>query len=37
MNVALLYLFWIIWKERNKKAFENVELSVQELKSFSYE
>ena len=32
-DVAPLCLFWAIWKERNRKAFENVELSNQELKS----
>lgn len=31
-NVAPLCLFWTICKERNKRAFENVELLDQELK-----
>ena len=31
---APLYLFWIVWKERNNRAFENEEHSVQQYKSF---
>ena len=34
-NVTPLCLFWIIWKERNRRAFENVQLSNEELK-FSF-
>ena len=34
-NVAPLCLLCTIWKERNKRAFENVELSNQEVK-FSF-
>ena len=32
-NVVTLCLFWIIWKERKRRAFHNVELSNKELKS----
>ena len=31
-RVAHLCLFWTIWKERNRRSFENVELSIQRLK-----
>ena len=31
---ALLCLFWIVWKERNNRAFENEGHSVQGCKSF---
>ena len=34
-NVAPLCLFWTIWKEGNRRAFDNVEPSDQELK-FSF-
>ena len=35
--MALLCIFWIVWKERNLLAFDNEELSVQRLKnSFVY-
>ena len=34
-NVAPLSLFWIIWEESKRGAFENVELSDGELK-FSF-
>ena len=34
-NVVTLCLFWIIWKERKRRAFHNVELSNKELK-FSF-
>ena len=34
-NVTPLCLFWIIWKEKNRRAFENVQLSNEELK-FSF-
>ena len=34
-NVASLCFFWTILKERNRRAFENVELLDQELK-FSF-
>ena len=35
LEVAPLCLFWTVWKDRNIKAFENIELSEQELK-FSF-
>ena len=31
-RAMLLCLFWIIWKERNRRSFENVKLSIQRLK-----
>ena len=36
-QVGSLYLFWVIWKARNKIAFEDSVLSIQRLKaSFMY-
>ena len=32
-RAALLYLMWTIWKERNRKAFDEVERNDQEIKS----
>ena len=34
-HVASLCLFWTIWKERHRRAFDNVKLSNQELE-FSF-
>ena len=31
-RAAPLSLFWTIWKERNRRSFENVEFSIQSLK-----
>ena len=31
-RAAPLCLFWTIWKERNRRYFENVELPIQRLK-----
>ena len=31
---APLYLFWIVWKARNSRAFENEEHSIHGCKSF---
>ena len=33
-QVGPLYLFWVIWKARNKIAFEDSVLSIQRLKAF---
>ena len=33
-NVAPFCLFWAIWKERNRRAFEDAGLSNQELKFY---
>ena len=30
---APLCLFWVVWKERNKIAFENEELSIHRMKN----
>lgn len=32
-NVTPLALMWVIWKERNKKVFEGVEISFTQLRS----
>ena len=34
--VALLCLFWLVWKERNMIAFENEDLSIQGVKILLY-
>lgn len=31
-EVAPLDIFWTIWRERKRRAFENVELSIPDLK-----
>ena len=33
-NVGPLYLFWSVWKTRNRIAFEGGVLSMQKLKAF---
>ncbi|RVX21535.1 hypothetical protein CK203_002058 [Vitis vinifera] len=33
-NVGPLYLFWSVWKTRNKIAFDDGVLSLQKLKAF---
>ena len=34
--VAPLCIFWLVWKERNRVAFENEDLSIQRLKILLY-
>ena len=34
--VATLCLLWMVWKERNKIAFDNEELSIQRMKNYLF-